>query len=96
MTVTCTNPECAKRYESPSEAHTDDPERLCFECFSKACELPKGMVGCGCCGRLMTDNGTFWCPDCKGHVLPWSHNTNPEDRTWSAQYHTDCPFQETR
>lgn len=59
---------------------------------------------CGCCGRDILDattpatEGGMWCPECAGHVLPggtaiFGCGPHPWDRTWFAQYGTDCPHQ---
>lgn len=56
----------------------------------------KPLHGCGCCGRLFADRWEaetqIFCRQCKRHVLPNSHNTDPWDRTFEAQHGTPCPF----
>lgn len=53
---------------------------------------------CGCCGRQLgagTRTDPMWCADCKKHLIraPWWMYP-PWQRTYFAQYGTDCPFHE--
>lgn len=46
---------------------------------------------CGCCGREIKHGE--WCLKCSKHLLPASTGLAMWDRTWFAQFGTDCPFQ---
>lgn len=48
---------------------------------------------CGCCGRQIDTFHLWWCHRCIRHVTA----RGPlHERTWFAQYGTDCPNQEPR
>jgi len=44
---------------------------------------------CGCCGNPISN--MQWCVPCSKHLLPEKQGLAPWDRTWFAQYGTDCP-----
>lgn len=51
---------------------------------------------CGCCGREIgagTRTDPLWCADCKPHVRAGGWLLAPWDRTYFAQFKTDCPYQ---
>ena len=55
---------------------------------------------CGCCGQPYRDEGIrpWFCEKCSAHVLDDTDNQGGYrhiwDRTWIAQYGTDCPYQD--
>ena len=52
------------------------------------CGDPTRHTGhCGCCGAPITN--TEWCLCCTQHVGP--AHLPPWERTWFAQYGTECP-----
>lgn len=48
---------------------------------------------CGCCGREV-EGSADWCDDCFSHLVPYHPGLPPYERTWFAQHHAPCPYED--
>ena len=79
---------------SVREQHPDPEWRAHMQKAHREALADLAVTYCGCCGRDFQQGTDEWCIDCLREHIDTTANQGAEDRTWFAQYGTDCPFRE--